>query len=198
MDRPTEHERRRWTETLTAAAQGDPQGAEALFPLVYGELRQVASARMAKLPPGHTLRPTELVHEAYLRVQDAAGPSFEGKAHFFFAASRAMRDILVEDARRKSADKRGGGRRRVPLEQADLAVEPPDGDVLGVSAALEKLERVDTDHANLVLLRYFSGFSVPEIARILETSVSSVERQWRFVRAWLQNELERGGELRGD
>ena len=177
------------TRVLTEVAAGDNAATDRLLPLVYDELRRLAGSRIAKLPPGQTLQATALVHEAYLRVAKNQDAAWDGRYHFFFAASRAMRDILVEDARRKSSARRGGGRRRIPLDESGLAIEPPKGDILGVNEALEKLEKEDPEKAQIVLLRYFSGLTTEETAEILGVSLSTVERKWRFIRAWLQREL---------
>jgi RNA polymerase sigma factor (TIGR02999 family) len=173
---------------LRAAQAGDERAAARLLPLVYDELHQLALAKMAHLPPGQTLQPTALVHEAYLRV---AGKDvrWEGRRHFFFAAARAMRDILVEQARRKAGPRRGGGRQREGLDAADLPLGGPSDDVLAVNEALQELEQQDPLKARLVELRYFTGLSVEECAEVLGQSVRTLHRHWRFVRAWLKSRL---------
>lgn len=176
------------TELLAAAADGDPDAVNELFPLVYDELRAVAARRLKKLPPGQTLQTTALVHEAYLRLAESPIP-WEGRAHFFNTAAQVMRNVLVDAARRKGSQKRGGDRKRVDLEFAGVVIEPPEGDVLAIDEALAKLEGQDPDKAQLVLLRYFIGLTTDETADVLGVSASTVERQWRFIRAWLLREL---------
>src|SRR6516162_8954607 len=158
------------TAILRAAQKGDGAAAARLLPLVYGELRKLARARMARLPPGQTLQPTALVHEAYLRLLGKAGLHLESRRHFFFAAARAMRDILVEQARSKAGPRRGGGRRRVELREDAVAVEPPVADVLALHEALDELEKEDPLKAQIVNLRYFAGMTVPEAADVLGIS----------------------------
>jgi RNA polymerase sigma factor (TIGR02999 family) len=131
------------TELLRAAQAGDADAAERLLAVVYEQLRQLARARLGHLPPGHTLQPTALVHEAYLRLTDKSDVTWESRQHFYFAAARAMRDILVEQARRKARPVRGGGRRRQELDEACAVIEPPAENVLAVHEALEELEKQD-------------------------------------------------------
>src|SRR5262249_54540206 len=155
------------TELLRAAQAGDAAAAERLMAVVYQQLHQLARARMAQLPPGQTLQPTALVHEAYLRLTDKNTIPWESRQHFFFAAARAMRDILVEQARRKAGPARGGGRRRQELDEACAVLEPPAENVLAVHEALEELEKQDPLKAQIVLLRYFSGLTTAETAELL-------------------------------
>jgi RNA polymerase sigma factor (TIGR02999 family) len=145
----------------------------------------MARARMAQLPRGQTLQPTALVHEVYLRLTDKSDVSWESRQHFFFAAARAMRDILVEQARRKAGPVRGGDRRRQELDEACAVVEPPADNVLAVHEALEELEKEDPLKAQIVLLRYFSGMTTDETAEVLGLSASTLDRKWRYIRAWL-------------
>src|SRR6516162_5454964 len=145
------------TELLLAAQAGDAAAAERLMAVVYEQLHHLARARMAHLPPGQTLQPTALVHEAYLRLTDKSDLPWQSRQHFFFAAARAMRDILVEQARRKAGPVRGGGRQRQELDEACAVIEPPSVDVLAVHEALEELENEDPLKTQIVLLRYFSG-----------------------------------------
>ena len=177
------------SEVLRAAQAGDREAAARLLSLVYAELHQLARARMARLPPGQTLQTTELVHEAYLRLVGKADLHLEGRKHFFFAAARAMRDILVEQARRKAGPRRGGGRRRVHLQENAAVVAPPVDDVLALHEALTELERHDPVKAQIVNLRYFAGMTVPETARVLGMSERTLHRDWRFIKAWLENRL---------
>jgi RNA polymerase sigma factor (TIGR02999 family) len=177
------------TELLRAAQAGDAGAAERLLAAVYEELHQLARARMAHLPPGQTLQPTALVHEAYLRLTDKSDISWESRRHFFFAAARAMRDILVEQARRKARPVRGGDRRREELDEACAVVEPPAENVLAVHEALDDLEKQDPLKAQIVLLRYFSGLTTAETAEVLGLAERTLDRQWRYIRAWLLDRL---------
>jgi RNA polymerase sigma factor (TIGR02999 family) len=177
------------TAVLQAVQAGEPQAAAQLWPLVYGELHQLAQARMARLPAGQTLQPTALVHEAYLRLVDKEQVAWEGRRHFFFAAARAMRDILVEQARRKAGPKAGGSRQRQELEEETFAVVPPSEEVLAVDEALAELEQKDPLKAQLVELRYFSGLNMEEVAAVLGQSERTLHRHWRFVKAWLKSRL---------
>src|SRR5262245_19110876 len=142
---------------LGAAQSGDRQAASDLLPLVYAELHELARARLARQPPGQTLTPTALVHEAYLRIAGECDVTWEGRQHFFFAAARAMRDIVVEQARRKAGPTHGGGQRRRELDEACAVLEPPSDEVLAVHEALEVLEARDPLKARIVLPRYFTG-----------------------------------------
>lgn len=177
------------TATLQAAQAGDSKAASELLPLVYAELHQLARARMANQPAGHTLQPTALVHEAYLRIAGDSAVSFEGRQHFFFAAARAMRDILVEQARRKAGPKRGGGLHRQELNEACAVLEPPSENVLAVNEALAELESQDPLKAQIVLLRYFTGLTMDETAAVLGVPERTLDRQWRYIRAWLMKRL---------
>jgi RNA polymerase sigma factor (TIGR02999 family) len=176
------------TGILRAAQEGDQEAAARLLPLVYDELRKLAKDRMAHLPPGQTMEPTALVHEAYLRLVGKGDVRLEGRRHFFFAAARAMRDILVEQARRKAGPKRGGDRRRVELPETP-AREPVPQEVLAVHEALAELEEEDPLKAQIVNLRYFTGMSIPETARVLGVSERTLYRHWRFLKAWLKSRL---------
>jgi RNA polymerase sigma factor (TIGR02999 family) len=177
------------TELLRAAQAGDAGAAERLLAAVYEELHQLARARMAHLPPGQTLQPTALVHDAYLRLTDKSDVSWESRRHFFFAAARAMRDILVEQARRKARPVRGGGWRRRELDEACAVLEPPAENVLAVHEALDELEKQDPVKAQIVLLRYFSGLTTAETAEVLGLAERTLDRQWRYIRAWLLDRL---------
>lgn len=147
--------------------------------------------RLRKVPPGQTLQPTALVHEAYLRVVGSEDPGWDGRGHFFAAAAQAMRDILVEQARRKAAKKRGGDRQRVATEQAEPVFEPPSDDVLAIDEAVRRLEQDDPRKGQIVNLRYFAKLTAAETAEALGVSVGTVEREWRYIRAYLQRELEK-------
>ena len=170
----------------------DPRAAQDLLPLVYDELRVLARARLKRVPPGQTLQPTALVHEAYLRLVGSEDPGWDGRGHFFAAAAQAMRDILVEHARRKMAKKRGGDRRRVAAEEAEPTLEPPSEDVLAIDEAIKRLEQDDPRKGQIVNLRYFARLTTAETAVALGVSVGTIEREWRYIRAWLQRELTKG------
>jgi RNA polymerase sigma factor (TIGR02999 family) len=173
------------THLLGAIEQGDPDAAGRLWPLVYGELRKLAAAQMARERPGQTLDATALVHEAYLRLAIDKDNSFANRRHFFAAAATAMRRILVEAARAKGREKRGGGRRR---EHPDLDTLPADAsadDLLTLHDALDRFAAVAPDKAKLVELRFFAGLTLPEAAECLGISPSTADRGWRYARAWL-------------
>ena len=157
--------------------------------MVYEELRKIAAHKMAEEGAGHTLQPTALVHEAWLRLAGDANPQFEGRAHFFAAAAEAMRRILIESARRKARLKRGGHWERVNLEDIQLATESDPATLLTIDQALEKLAREHPEKAELVKLRFFVGLSLPEAARALNLSETTAKRHWAFARAWLYGEL---------
>ena len=178
------------TRLLDAAAAGDRRAAADLLPLVYYELRQLAAARMAAEAPGHTLDATALVHEAYLHLVGNRDPGWEGRRHFFGAAARAMREILIEQARRKDSLKRGGGARRVELAEGLVLIEPPADDLLALDEAIEQLQAQRPHLTEVVLLRYYTGLSVEETADVVGRSVSTVTREWRFARAWRAGRLE--------
>ncbi len=180
----------RVTQIIQAAQGGDPEAAGRLLPLVYAELRKLARARMSRQAPGQTLDPTALVHEAYLRLVGKKGLPLESRKHFFFAAARAMRDILVERARSKAGPKHGGGRQRVELTDGIAMNEPPPEEVLALQEALAELEKEDPLKAQIVNLRYFTGMQMDEIANVLGMSVRTAQRHWRFIKAWLKSRLE--------
>jgi RNA polymerase sigma factor (TIGR02999 family) len=179
----------RASAVFLAAQAGDRQAAADLLPLVYAELHELARARLARQPPGQTLTPTALVHEAYLRIAGESDVTWEGRQHFFFAAARAMRDILVEQARRKAGPKRGGGQRRRELDEACAVLQPPSDEVLAVHEALQELEARDPLKAQIVLLRYFTGLTMDETAAVLGLAERTLDRHWRYIRAWLMKRL---------
>jgi RNA polymerase sigma factor (TIGR02999 family) len=180
---------------LNAIRQGDAQAAGQLLPLVYDELRRLAAQKLAQETPGQTLQPTALVHEAYLRlVGGGAEVQWDGRGHFFAAAAEAMRRILIDNARRKQTAKHGGGRRRVPLEEAPGSGENPDG-LLALDEALTRFAAEEPAKAELVKLRFFAGLSTREAAAALGISVATAERWWAYARTWLFSELhDEGGE----
>ena len=157
---------------------------------VYEELRRLARSLMAKTPPGNTLQPTALVHEAYLRLVGQEDPGWDCRGHFFAAAAQAMRQILVDQARRKAAAKHGGGQQRVDVDNLDLPIESPSEDMLALDEALHRLREQDPRKADVVMLRYFAGLTIAETARVLGISDKTVERDWRFARAVLYRQLD--------
>jgi RNA polymerase sigma factor (TIGR02999 family) len=176
------------TRLLQALEHGDPDAAGKLLPLVYGELRRLAARKLAREAPGHTLQPTALVHEAYLRLLGEEGAhSFKDRGHFLAAAATAMRRILIDNARRRRSRKRGGGLRRRRLE--GIAAPGPDEELLALDAALEKLASQDPQKARLVELRYFAGLTGEEAAAALDISPSTADRHWAYARAWLRVEM---------
>jgi RNA polymerase sigma factor (TIGR02999 family) len=179
------------SQLLSALEQGDPHAASQLLPLVYDELRRLAAQKLAHEPAGQTIQPTELVHEAYLRLVGAdAASEWDDRGHFFAAAAEAMRRILVENARRKHSLKRGGGRQRQPLDDGCVAAEQAD-DVLAIDDALGKFAEKDRLKAELVKLRFFAGFTIEQAAGMLGVSTATAERWWKYARAWLHQEINR-------
>jgi RNA polymerase sigma factor (TIGR02999 family) len=180
------------TQVLEAVDRGDPRAADQLLPLVYGELRRLARALMAKTPPGNTLQPTALVHEAYLRLVGDVDPGWNSRGHFFSAAARAMRRILVEQARRKAAARHGGHQKRLDADVVELPIATPSDDVLALDEALERLQARDKRKADVVMLKYFAGLTTAETAMMLGISTRTAERDWRFARALLYGQLSGG------
>lgn len=178
------------TQILLKLEQGEPQAAERLLPLVYQELRKLASANLAQEPAGHTLQPTALVHEAYLRLVDQDDPpAWNSRGHFFGAAAQAMRRILVESARRRQTAKAGGGLNRVPLEQGEVADNPEDQRLLALHEALTELQEDQPKIGQLVELRYFGGLTIEEAASALGISTRTANRYWLYAKAWLTNKI---------
>ncbi len=178
------------TRILEAAARGDKASAQELLPLVYQELRKLAAHKMAGQAPGHTLQPTALVHEAWLRLVGNEEPSqFAGRAHFFAAAAEAMRHILIDSARRKRAARHGGGQVRVDIEAVEVASLANDDELLAVHDALDKLAAEDSKKAELAKLRYFVGLTFEEAAEVLGISVATAKRHWAYARAFLYEEM---------
>jgi RNA polymerase sigma factor (TIGR02999 family) len=175
---------------LSAIEHGDPSAAEQLLPLVYDELRKLAAERIAQEKPGQTLEATALVHEAYLRLVDVErAQHWNSRGHFFAAAAEAMRRILVDNARRKQSQKRGGGRARLDLDQVATATSDRLDDVLDIDGALVGLAQADPQAAELVKLRYFAGLSIPQAAAALGVSPRSADFLWAYARAWLLRSL---------
>ena len=179
-----------FTEIMKALEEGDPQAEERLLPLVYDELRRLAAAQLANEPPGQTLQPTALVHEAYMRLLGSENPEpWTSRGHFFTAAAIAIRRVLIDQARRKRSLKRGGGFVRQELDDFPGLPEPAE-DLLALEEALIKLAAAHSREADLVQLLYFGGLTLPEAARTLEISPRSAGRLWSFARAWLRREME--------
>lgn len=178
------------TRILDSIAQGDPKAGEKLLPLVYDELRRLAAHKMAAEAPGHTLQPTELVHEAWMRLSAGEEPHWANRAHFFGAAAEAMRRILVDRARRRIAWKRGSGAERVSLDEMEIPpVVADDERLLAVDEVLDKLAALHPRKAELVKLRYFTGMTFEEAASVLGIAVPTAKEWWAYARAWLAVEL---------
>jgi RNA polymerase sigma factor (TIGR02999 family) len=177
------------TQILKQIAEGDQNASNLLLPLVYDELRRLASLRLAHELPGQTLQATALVHEAYLRLVRADDAGWHGSGHFFAAAAEAMRRILVENARRKHRLRYGGGRQRLDLDQVEVVDDLPCEQILALDDALERLAANDPLAARVVSLRYFAGLSMKETAAVLQISPRTAERNWTYARTWLHREL---------
>ena len=183
------------TRILSAIEDGDRCAAEQLLPLVYDELRQLAARTLAQEKPGHTLQATALVHEAYVRLvgsgEEAASREqrWDSRGHFFAAAAEAMRRILIDRAREKRSQKRGGGRKRLDIDAIDLATRASPDQLLALDDALAKLAGEDPAAARLVELRYFAGLTVEEAGKALGLSTATAYRHWKYARAWLHSEL---------
>lgn len=180
------------TRILCAIERGDPHAAEQLLPLVYDELRKLASQKLAQEKPGQTLQATALVHEAYLRIaEDGQASHWNSRAHFFAAAAEAMRRILIDQARRKLSQRGGGNFQRHSIDDREIEAPEPAVDLLAVHEALEQFERVDATAAQIVKLRYFAGLTIPQAAEVLGISTSTADRSWAYARAWLHTALKR-------
>jgi RNA polymerase sigma factor (TIGR02999 family) len=178
------------TRLLAAIEHGDPRASEELLPLVYRELRQLAQQRLAREKPGQTLQATALVHEAYLRLVGGQGaPDWDSRGHFFAAAAEAMRRILIENARRKRAERHGGRLERQDLDAIAIVAPTPSDDLLALDEALTKLEAEDPVKGQLVKLRYFTGLSEEDAADVLGISRTTAQRHWRYAKVWLLRRL---------
>jgi RNA polymerase sigma factor (TIGR02999 family) len=185
------------TRVLSAIENGDPSAAEQLLPFVYDELRKLAAQKLAQEAPGQTLQATALVHEAYVRLVGAKSEqSWDSRAHFFAAAAEAMRRILIDNARRKEADKHGGGWRRHELLEAELAIDSTGNDLFVVDAALTQLRVKEPLIARLVELHFFAGLTLEEAAGCLTISPRTAYRHWAYARAWLRRHLDLTGECK--
>lgn len=180
------------TQILNAIEEGDPQAAEKLLPLVYEELRKLARIKMAQESPDHTLQATALVHEAYIRlVGPNNGNNWDNRGHFFAAAAEAMRRILVESARRRQTEKRGGEIQKYQIDASEVTAGTNSPDLVALDDALQKLAQVDSISAKLVELRFFAGLTNEEAAKVLDVSPRSTNRIWRFARSWLRKWLDK-------
>jgi RNA polymerase sigma factor (TIGR02999 family) len=180
------------TQLLTAASAGDRKALDELLSSVYEELRRRAASMMGRERGEHTLQPTALVHEAFLRLVEVERIDWKGRAHFFAVASQMMRRILVDHARTRLADKRGGGATRVAIDEILGLTAERDADVLMIDEALEKLAAQSPRHADIVSMRFFGGLSVEEVAAVLGTPRRTLEAEWTMIRAWLRRELSDG------
>lgn len=178
------------TRCLQAIEEGDERASEELLPLVYDELRRHAGVRMARESSAHTLQPTALVHEAWLRVVGKGGIRWESRAHFFGAAAEAMRRILIESARRKARIKRGGDMVRVDLSTIDVATATPEEKVLLIDEALEQLKEKDPEQARVVVLKFFMSHTNAEVAEMLSVSERTIERRWAYAKSWLYETIK--------
>jgi len=173
------------TLVLHAIGRGDSRASDELLPLVYDELRRLAAVRMAREAAGQTLQPTALVHEAWLRLVNNGDRTWQNRGHFFGAASEAMRRILIDNARRKSSIKRGGGQNRLNIEDLELAASTPDDRMLLIDQALQRLEEDDPESARVVVLKFFGGLTNKEVGKTLGVTERTIERQWAYAKASL-------------
>jgi len=177
------------TRILTAIEQGNARASEELLPLVYNELRRMAAHKMSAEPAGHTLQPTALVHEAWLKLVDSPSQSWQNRAHFFGAAAEAMRRLLIARARRKSRQRRGSGAAHLDVDELEIASPAPDDQLLALNEALDRFAALEPQQAELIKLRYFVGLKIEEAAGILGISEATAKRWWAYARAWLFHEV---------
>jgi RNA polymerase sigma factor (TIGR02999 family) len=180
------------TRILTAIEQGNVQAVDELLPIVYQELRVLASQKLSREKPGQTLQPTALVHEAYLRLVGAKEETYQNRSHFFVAAAEAMRRILIENARYKKRLKRGGGHIKQEFHDQVLHMDEPSDDLLALDEALVKLDQTEPVVAELVKLRYYAGMTMIQAAEIMNVSRRTADRHWAYARAWLHHEISKG------
>ena len=179
------------SQLLVKWGEGDDQALEDLMPMVYNELRRLANNYLRKEHPGHTLQPTALVNEAYLRLVDQKDIRWQNRAQFYGIAAKVMRRVLVDHARAKHADKRGGAdQQRLSINNAGEIPSKPDLDLLALHEALEELAVLDPQQSRIVVLKFFGGLSIEEIAEVMESGHATVERDWKMARAWLRGKLE--------
>ena len=179
------------TQILDRVQQGDPKAAEELLPFVYEELRKLAAAKMAQQPPGQTLQPTALVHEAWLRLAGGGEDrQWKNSRHFFAAAAQAMRHILVDAARRKARAKHGGTAEHVHGDELELAAPMQDENLLALEGALQQLETTDPEKARVVVLKFFGGLTNQEVAQSLNVTERTVERHWAYAKVWLLHQIQ--------
>jgi len=181
------------SQLLAEARHGDRGALDQLMPVLYEELRRLAKRHMLRQSPGHTLQTTDLVNQAYLRLVNVQGAQWKDRLHFLSVASRAMRSVLVDHARRRRYAKRGGARVRVSLEDAAMVSEQPGAEVIAVHEALNRLALLDQRKSQIVELRYFGGLTIEETAEVLDISRETVNREWNKARAWLYDALRQGG-----
>jgi RNA polymerase sigma factor (TIGR02999 family) len=180
------------TRILGDIRRGDPKAADELLPMVYAELRKLAAYKMAHSAAGHTLQPTALVHEAWMRLVGSDNQSFENRAHFFAAAAEAMRHLLIDNARRRLARRHGGGLQRVDVENVDIAMPADEDHLLAVNDALDRLAERSPVEAQVVKLRFFVGMTVEESAEVLGLSERTVKQYWSHAKSWLYREIQEG------
>jgi len=178
------------TYILNAIEQGNARATEELLPLVYNELRRMAAYKMSTEPAGHTLQPTALVHEAWLKLVDSPSQSWQNRAHFFGAAAEAMRRLLIARARRKISQRRGSGAVHLDVDELEIASPAPDDQLLALNEALDAFAALEPQQAELVKLRYFVGLKIEEAAEVLGISQATAKRWWAYARAWLFNKLQ--------
>lgn len=184
------------TQLLTDWSDGNPQALEQLLPLIYNELRHLAHHFLYRERSGHTLQTTALVHEAYLKLVDQRDPRWQNRAHFFAIAAQAMRRILIDSARKHTAEKRGGQQEKVSLDEALAISQEPNTQLLALDVALNQLAEIDPEQSRVVELRYFGGLTIEETAEVMNSSPATVKREWAMARAWLHQALtEDGSEL---
>jgi len=177
------------TRILTDIEQGNAKSTDELLPVVYNELRRMAAHKMANEPAGHTLQPTALVHEAWLKLVDKPNQSWQNRAHFFGAAAEAMRRILIARARRKHTQRRGSGAEHLDADEIEIASPAPDDQLLALNDALDRFAALEPQQAELVKLRYFVGLKIEEAAEVLGVSKATAKRWWAYARAWLFHEI---------
>jgi RNA polymerase sigma factor (TIGR02999 family) len=177
------------TRILTAIEQGDAKSTDELLSVVYNELRRLAAHKMASEPAGHTLQPTALVHEAWLKLVDSPAQSWQNRAHFFGAAAEAMRRILIARARRKQTQRRGAGAEHLAADEIEIASPAPNDQLLALNEALDRFATLEPQQAELIKLRYFVGLKIEEAAEVLGISKATAKRWWTYAKAWLFNEI---------